>query len=226
MANDALSHIEKSLADSYRKEIDQEENIWRSLPFFATTIALQIAALGQFISRLPPLGTLYSLAAIVFLTLTGLLMLIALSLLAASIKHAKFQYIAREPLLFRYAEDLIAAERAAVAAGDPMPPIALEILQKQLSIQYAVGADHNRQITKKREEIRTWAGLAIIGSMTTTLSSCGDGVDFPLYSEKWRDDSIRYPFRSETWPCYQHLRNLPLAVWANRLMGRCSRQME
>ncbi len=96
-------------------------------------------------------------------------MLIALSLLAASIKHAKFQYIAREPLLFRYAEDLIAAERAAVAAGDPMPPIALEILQKQLSIQYAVGADHNRQITKKREEIRTWAGLAIIGSMTTTL---------------------------------------------------------
>lgn len=169
MANDALSHIEKSLADSYRKEIDQEENVWRSLPFFATTIALQIAALGQFISRLPPSGTIYSLFAIVLLSLAGLLMLTALFLLAICIKPAKFQYIAREPQLFHYAEDLIAAERTAVAAGNPNPPMALESLQKQLSIQYAVGADHNRRITKRRELIRTWAGLAIIGSMIATL---------------------------------------------------------
>jgi hypothetical protein len=169
LANDALSHIEKSLADSYRKEIDQEENVWRSLPFFATTIALQIAALGQFISWLPPLGTIYSLFAIALLSISGLLMLTALALLAMCIKPAKFQYIAREPLLFRYAEDLIAAERAADAAGNANPPTAIESLQKQMAIQYAVGADHNRRITKRRELIRTWAGLAIIGSMTATL---------------------------------------------------------
>jgi hypothetical protein len=169
LANNALSHIEKSLADSYRKEIDQEENIWRSLPFFATTIALQIAALGQFISWLPPLGTVYSLISIFLLSATGLLMLTALVLLAVCIKPAKFQYIAREPLLFHYAEDLMAAERAAVAAGSANPPNALEGLQKQMSLQYAVGADHNRQITKRREFFRTWAGLAIISSMTATL---------------------------------------------------------
>ncbi|HEY8288257.1 MAG TPA: hypothetical protein VIG49_03240, partial [Acetobacteraceae bacterium] len=39
-----LDHIEKTLADAYRKEIDQEENVWRSLPFFAATLALQLAA--------------------------------------------------------------------------------------------------------------------------------------------------------------------------------------
>lgn len=169
MANDALTYIEKSLADSYRKEIDQEENVWRSLPFFATTIALQIAALGQFNSLLPPLGTVYSVVAIGLLSLTGVLMLTALALLVACIKPAKFRYIAREPELFHYAEDLIGAQRAAIDAGNADPPIALEILQKELSIQYAVGVDHNRQITKKREFFRTWAGLAIIGSMTATL---------------------------------------------------------
>jgi len=169
VANDALSYIEKSLADSYRKEIDQEENVWRSLPFFATTIALQIAALGQFISWLPPLGTIYSLLAIVFLSVTGVLVLTALALLVTCIKHARFQYIAREPALFRYAEDLIAAERAAIAAGNANPPIALEILQRELSIQYAVGVDHNRQILERRAFIRTWAGLAIVGSMIATL---------------------------------------------------------
>lgn len=43
-----LDHIGKTLADQYRKEIDQEENVWRSLPFFAATLALQVAALAQF----------------------------------------------------------------------------------------------------------------------------------------------------------------------------------
>jgi hypothetical protein len=53
----ALTHIEKTLADAYRKEIDQEENVWRSLPFFAATLALQLAAIFQVITRLPPMGT-------------------------------------------------------------------------------------------------------------------------------------------------------------------------
>jgi hypothetical protein len=49
----ALAYIERTLADSYRKEIDQEENVWRSLPFFAATLALQLAALSQIIDKLP-----------------------------------------------------------------------------------------------------------------------------------------------------------------------------
>ena len=50
----ALDHIEKTLADGYRREIEQGENVWRSLPFFAATIAFQIAALSQVLLRLPP----------------------------------------------------------------------------------------------------------------------------------------------------------------------------
>jgi hypothetical protein len=49
----ALNYIERTLADSYRKEIDQEENVWRSLPFFAATLALQVATLFQVIDKLP-----------------------------------------------------------------------------------------------------------------------------------------------------------------------------
>nr|WP_294552513.1 hypothetical protein [uncultured Rhodopila sp.] len=56
MEHPALTHIEKTLAEAYRKEIDQEENVWRSLPFFAATLALQLAAIFQVIARLPPMG--------------------------------------------------------------------------------------------------------------------------------------------------------------------------
>ena len=47
----ALAYIEKTLADSYRKEIDQEENVWRSLPFSAATLPLQLRASIQIIDK-------------------------------------------------------------------------------------------------------------------------------------------------------------------------------
>jgi hypothetical protein len=74
----ALSHIESILSDAYRKEIDQEENVWRSLPFFAATLALELAALFQLITRLPPLETKAGWASLALLTLAGLLMFAAL----------------------------------------------------------------------------------------------------------------------------------------------------
>ena len=89
----ALSHIEKTFADAYRKEIDQEENIWRSLPFFAATLALQLAALFQVVPRLPPPETRTRLISGILLVLTGLFMFAALCLLAACIAPARFRYI-------------------------------------------------------------------------------------------------------------------------------------
>src|SRR5208283_4883659 len=49
----ALAYSEKTVADSYRTKIDREENVWRSLPYFAATLALQLAALFQNIDKLP-----------------------------------------------------------------------------------------------------------------------------------------------------------------------------
>jgi len=49
----ALDHLEKTFSELYRKEIDQEENVWRTLPFFAATIALQF---GMIAGLLPKIG--------------------------------------------------------------------------------------------------------------------------------------------------------------------------
>src|ERR1700723_2086573 len=89
-----LDHIEKTLVDSYRKEIDQEENVWRSLPFFAATISFQVAALSQALWRLPPSGSPGAWwDAIVALTLGALLMIVAIAFLAFSIAPATFSYV-------------------------------------------------------------------------------------------------------------------------------------
>lgn len=161
MALDALSHIEKTLADNYRKEIDQEENVWRSLPFFAATIALQMAALGQFIARLPAAGTVWSKLALAGLGLAGALMATALVLLFECVRPKRFHYIASEPDWLAFAEALIAQTDA--------PSPALDSLKRALAEQYAVAAENNRRINKRREFFRARAGQAVVGSIGCTL---------------------------------------------------------
>ena len=40
-------YLEKLLGNLYRKEIDNEENIWRSLSFFSATLAVEVAVVGR-----------------------------------------------------------------------------------------------------------------------------------------------------------------------------------
>jgi hypothetical protein len=165
----ALAYIEKTIADSYRKELDQEENVWRSLPFFAATLALQLAALFQMIDKLPALTTVAGKLSIVILAIAGSLTLLSLGFLAFSIYPQRFNYIASEPALLAYARDLMRDGHKADKNGlsDPFSP--LVTLKTELARQDAEGADHNRQINKRRERLRSIAGLAALGSVAMTV---------------------------------------------------------
>jgi type VI protein secretion system component VasK len=165
----ALSHIERTLGDAYRKEIDQEENVWRSLPFFAATLALELAALFQLIARLPPLGTITGWLSLILSTLAGLLMFAALCLLAACIASARYRYVEAEPALLRDMDDLIRAELAPENRDTDNPVDALATLKRRLASQFGDAAYHNRQINKRRRWRRDIAGLLVVGSVLTIL---------------------------------------------------------
>ncbi len=113
----ALTHIEKTLAEGYRKEIDLEETVWRSLPFFVAALALQLAAVFQIVTRLPPIGTIAGRVSAGVMGLTGALMAVAPGLLAACIAAARFQYVSSESSLLAFADTLIQAEEAEAAQG-------------------------------------------------------------------------------------------------------------
>ena len=178
----ALAYIEKTLADAYRKEIDQEENVWRSLPFFAATLALQVTALVQIIDRFPNPATILGHVSNGLLGLAALLDLIALGFLCLSIWPRQFRYLASEPDLLDYAQELIRDEGAGKDdASQIKPESALTTLKWELARQYAVGANHNRQINKGRERWRNRAGLAIVFSvLVEPLESALSVVALPL----------------------------------------------
>lgn len=165
----ALAHIEKALADAYRREIDQEENVWRSLPFFTATLALELTAVFQVVDRLPPLQTWTGLLSLLLLILSGLFSLVALMLLAASVYPAKFAYVATEVSLLDYAERLVRDEQDPANQGLDDPFSAVATLKSDLARQYAEATVHNRKINKTRERSRSIAGLMTICSVLTTL---------------------------------------------------------
>lgn len=146
----APAYIEKTLADSYRKEIDQEENIWRSLPFFAATLALQLAALFQVIDKLPDPTTVLGWVSVGLLTSAGGMTFALLSFPAASIYPGKFDYIAMEPALLSFAEGLIRVEQVHEGQDQGDPFSALVTLKTGIARQYARAIDHNRQINEQR----------------------------------------------------------------------------
>lgn len=163
-----LDHIEKALADAYRKEIDQEENVWRSLAFFAAIIAFQMAAVSQGLTRLPDNGTGVWWDAILATVAIGILIVVAILFLGASIAPARFIYISDETDLLDYARGLDRDEQD--AAAQKLPGMdALAVLKNTLADQYSVATHHNRQINQQRAFYRSIAGLAMLGSAFFTL---------------------------------------------------------
>lgn len=158
-----LDHIEKTLADAYRKEIDQEENVWRSLPFFAATLAFQLAALVQLLGHMPPAGTPGARIALLCALLAGVATASALAFLIRSVQPVRFRYIASEPDLLAYAEGL---EQDQKDGG----PEALPALKRTLARQYAEATQHNREINQMRVWRRSVAGLATLVSVLATLA--------------------------------------------------------
>jgi hypothetical protein len=97
---------------------------------------------------------------------------------ATSIYLQKFDYVAREPALLAYAQELIQYELGQYEQGQsdheqPDSFSALVTLKTELARQYAKGADHNRGINKRRERRRSIAGLAALGSVLTTVFLVG-----------------------------------------------------
>jgi hypothetical protein len=176
----SLDHIEKTLADAYHKGIDQEENIWRSLPFFAATLALELGAVYQIAAHLPPAGTGAWRVSIGCIAVAGLATLTALGFLAASIYPAKSSYITPGHQLLIYAEQLDEYERQRAARGSTLVD-ALAMLKKTLAHEYAASNDYNRLISQRRGLWRSIAGLATVIGVLSIITLVTTATTYYLW---------------------------------------------
>ncbi len=162
---DALDHIEKTLAEAYRKEIDQEENVWRTLPFFIAALTLEIAELTQIKEQLGSLPKGPFIVVLVLGAVAFLGAIFAVIYLLRSIWPADFKYAGAEPGLLKYAEELAELEESGgLKAGE-----AIVELKRQLAEQYAATTFNNKRINQSRVYMRSVAGALTIGSVLASL---------------------------------------------------------
>lgn len=172
ISTSVLDHLEKVLSENYRKEMDQEENVWRTIPFFIAGLAFEVSIITQIRDSMPDLSgwLLYVNLTLIFIAMISVI--VSLYFLLLSIKFARFKYMASEPELADFAYKLEAAE---ADAGIPEGH-AIRSLKMTLISQYAVTTANNRAINSRRVRFRTSAGFAILVSILATLLLGGEAA--------------------------------------------------
>ncbi len=186
-----LEYLEKLFGDAYRKEIDQEENVWRSLPFFAATLALQLAGLAQIRDWVGDAQGWLFWVALTFLLLAALATLAALVFLAQSIWPARFRYATSEPELQDYVERVRATAIASGSSQDEATLTAVAAARTVMVQQYAVSASNNRLLNQGRANRRTRAGLATLASVFAVLVLVAFVVVSRLHGHEQPSNAVR-----------------------------------
>lgn len=175
-------YIEKVVEAGYNREGEIEENVVRSLPFFATTLGLILTAFGLALKEFPKFGLeLYNISIYVVAVLLGLSVAVTIFYIYMAVKKRGYEYVVSEHLLlndiprFREFYQLAGLNEAEVDKA------VAEDLQDEMIRQYARSTATNRNNNIKRGNARASAlvwtviGLALAFSLIFAIFA-RDGV--------------------------------------------------
>lgn len=160
-------YVERVVQAGFDRELEQNENVMRSLPFFATSLGVLATVLGFLRATLcPPARAV--LPVLIWLALGGLVLSVAGSLgfLYRALASRGYAYPMRESDLIGYAAAVAEASRAAAPhprAPDAVEAAALAELRATRIQQLAEAAELNRRQNAGRLRAR---GLALIALLT------------------------------------------------------------
>ncbi len=157
-------YTEKFYTDGYKQQIADEENVPRSLPFFATASAVLVAIIAASKDLIPGFSwTVYSAWIWALIALLALCLLASMILLLFALWPRDFKYVMSEPELHNYVEQLrkFYSLNSTLSASQREAAI-LEDLRIALSSQYRVGAANNRAINFGRASKRATAFCLLV----------------------------------------------------------------
>ncbi len=169
---DANEYLERLLAASYAKEIDQEENIFRSLLFAATALAIIFAFMVFVRNDIPNLSIgIYPIGIWFLLALFWTAIALALCFLWLAVARKPLQYLSGSNELYTYVTNL---RSYYTASGTPPDQIELRIIEDTRTLmieQYTLGTNHNQKINEDRLRARTRAFQSLILALILALAT-------------------------------------------------------
>ena len=175
---DANEYLEKIVAESYKREIDQEENVVRSLPFVAVTLAVLSTIMIVLKSYIPEYSlNIYPFIVWLMLIAFGMLIMMVIYFLHDAVRHRSFQYVAPADQLYTYATQLRLYYGTLGKTPEEIEQGIIEDARILMIEQYAIGATYNQQINIDRSRARARAfsslllALALAYGIVVTISA-------------------------------------------------------
>ncbi len=165
-----------TFADLYRQEVGAEEDVHRSLPFFATALGIVIGALAYAAGRLPPWPDLVShraafLAAATLLTLAIGEAGCVLVFLSRAIARRDYQRVGPEPQFHLRLRELQGYYQRQSLTAEALDRALLDDLRQLLIESYLVSTPANRMLTRQRYAFRARASMHLVRSLIWALSA-------------------------------------------------------
>jgi hypothetical protein len=159
---EVAQYLERVISDSYKREFDQEENVWRTLPFFATSIGLLVGLATLLHSALPPFSF-----DVLPLMLYSALILMAVSIIALmgfllqAMRRRRIDIPSEETMLLEHARKLRNFYELSGTAADMIDRAVTADLRDLLVEQFARAAMSARRNNLARVAARGRAVYAL-----------------------------------------------------------------
>ena len=167
-------YLEKLFADSFKREVEQEENVVRSLPFIAAIASVTLLVLREFGDGLPPLdGSGPAVFLHGLLVSIGLVFLYVFAFLFVAVRSRNYRYPIDEPEIRRIAEELVDFYTNEGLSPVDADAAACRDLKEQMIGQFAAVATNNRQQNELRHAARSSAFNGLILALALSLMFVG-----------------------------------------------------
>ncbi len=167
-------YLERLFADAYKRELEQEENVVRSLPIIAAIASVTLLVLREFGDGVPRFD--WTLLAFV---LHGLIVAIG----GAFLYVLFFLFVALRPRQYRHPDDEIDIRSVAEAtfeyyqteskSAEEAEAIALHAIRQQMIEQFAAAATNNREQNMRRQRARSKAFNGLVAALALAFLLVG-----------------------------------------------------
>ena len=167
-------YLERLFADSFKRELEQEENVVRSLPVIAAIASITLLVLREFGDGLPPIdGSALAYFLHGLLVAVGLVFLYVFVFLFVALRSRNYRSPIDEPQIRRTAEELVDFYTNEGLAPTDADAAACRDIREQLIEQFAAAATTNRRHNELRHTARSSAFNGLILGLALSLMFVG-----------------------------------------------------
>jgi hypothetical protein len=153
---DTTEYLEQLFSESFKRELDRDENAVRSIPLFGATLGLAASLFSYATPRMPPFsGSPYSLFLWAILLIGAGCLGVGVVWLVIAIRARHFVFPPKETDLLVFTRELKAHHRRSGRSPGKADALALAELREKMMEEFARTAVHNRENNFRRLRART-----------------------------------------------------------------------